>query len=186
MIKEDFMIQTDCHLHTSFSSDSSTPMKDMIEKAVELNLKTLCFTEHMDYEFPSHYNLPFTFNVNSFIQKFLEYKCHYKNKIELLMGIELGLKPTYKIKDYTSLTTDYPWDFIIGSTHLVGDIDPYYPEYWNNKSEIDQLQRYYKEIISNLHAFHTFDSLGHLDLSNDNGCRNSKKHGYYSKRGVPW
>ena len=41
----------DTHLHSSFSGDSETPMKDMIEKAIALGLKEICFTEHMDFDF---------------------------------------------------------------------------------------------------------------------------------------
>ena len=40
------MILADYHLHTSFSSDSESPMEEMIRHAVSLGLKTICFTEH--------------------------------------------------------------------------------------------------------------------------------------------
>ena len=46
------MIYTDTHLHTSFSSDSDTPMELMIKKGIELGMKTLCFTEHYDPCYP--------------------------------------------------------------------------------------------------------------------------------------
>ena len=46
------MIYTDTHLHTSFSSDSDTPMELMIKKGLELGMKTLCFTEHYDPCYP--------------------------------------------------------------------------------------------------------------------------------------
>ena len=40
----------DYHMHSSFSADSTTPMQDMIEKSIELGIKEVCFTEHLDYD----------------------------------------------------------------------------------------------------------------------------------------
>ena len=45
-------IKADYHLHSSFSSDSDTPMEDMILQGISLGLSTLCFTEHLDIDFP--------------------------------------------------------------------------------------------------------------------------------------
>ena len=46
------MIYTDTHLHSSFSSDSDTPMELMIKQGIRLGMKTLCFTEHYDPCYP--------------------------------------------------------------------------------------------------------------------------------------
>lgn len=43
------MILADYHLHTSFSSDSESPMEEMIRHAVSLGLKTICFTRASRY-----------------------------------------------------------------------------------------------------------------------------------------
>ena len=37
-----------------FSSDSESPMEDMIKKAISLGLKTICFTEHHDIDYPNN------------------------------------------------------------------------------------------------------------------------------------
>ena len=36
----------DCHMHSSFSADSDTPMEVMIHRAVETGLQGITFTEH--------------------------------------------------------------------------------------------------------------------------------------------
>ena len=46
------MIYADYHLHTNFSSDSTAEMTAMIDKAVNIGLKEIMFTDHMDIEFP--------------------------------------------------------------------------------------------------------------------------------------
>ena len=44
----------DCHMHSSFSADSDTPMENMVLKALSLGLKGVTFTEHLDPDYPLH------------------------------------------------------------------------------------------------------------------------------------
>ena len=44
-------ILSDCHLHTSHSGDSDTPMESMILEGISKGLHTMCFTEHMDIDY---------------------------------------------------------------------------------------------------------------------------------------
>ena len=39
----------DYHVHSEFSDDSKTPMEMQIEKAIELGLDEICFTDNVDY-----------------------------------------------------------------------------------------------------------------------------------------
>ena len=59
-------ISADYHMHSSFSGDSSAPMETMIQKAVSLGLTHICFTEHMDLDFPIEKGQPAgLFEVNT-------------------------------------------------------------------------------------------------------------------------
>ena len=46
------MILSDFHLHSSHSEDSEAPMEQQIEAGIKAGLKYMCFTEHMDKDFP--------------------------------------------------------------------------------------------------------------------------------------
>ena len=50
-------IIADCHLHSSFSGDSDTPMEDMVLEGTARGLETLCFTEHNDFDYPPYPDL---------------------------------------------------------------------------------------------------------------------------------
>ena len=50
--KEMSSMYADFHMHTSFSSDSEAPMEHMILSAIHKNVPGICFTEHMDFDFP--------------------------------------------------------------------------------------------------------------------------------------
>ncbi|HIT89881.1 MAG TPA: histidinol-phosphatase HisJ family protein [Candidatus Merdenecus merdavium] len=152
---------TDYHLHSSFSGDSDTPMEDMIKRGIELKLKTICFTEHMDFDWPtSEYN--FEVNTEAYYHKLLEYKEIYKDRIEILFGIEIGMQPHLAEKNSIYLR-EYPFDFVIGSTHIVDGQDPYDKDYFAGRTEAASYLRYFEMTLDNIRIFKDFDSLGHLD-----------------------
>lgn len=156
------MINADFHLHSDFSSDGKATMEQMIEQAIRLKLKKLCFTDHMDYDYPPVSEYKFVFDPDQYCMKIAKLKDKYQGKIELLTGIELGLQPHLKDR-LTSLVQNYPFDFIIGSSHVVDHIDPYYPQYWENKTKTEGIRAYFQSIVDNCKAFQGFHVYGHLD-----------------------
>ncbi len=167
------MIITDCHVHSCFSSDSETPVENMLEQAIKRNFSYFYLTDHMDYEFPiSEEGMDFLFDVDAYFDKLEMLKRKYEreslgvrgSKIEIRPSIELGLKP-HLGEDYRKLLKEYPFDFVIGSTHLVNDLDPYNTEFWEGRSEKASLIAYFETVIENIRSFPEFDSLGHLDYA---------------------
>ena len=79
----------DFHIHSSFSGDSDAPMEQMIQEGLKKGLRTMCFTEHMDMDYPEEPGV-FEVDTGSYHEKFLQMKEKYQDQIELLFGIELG------------------------------------------------------------------------------------------------
>ncbi len=156
------MLIADYHVHSDFSSDGLATMEQMIEKAIHLGLKRLCFTDHMDYDYPQVSDYSFVFDMEERQRKLLKLKEIYHSKIELLSGVELGLQP--QIKDrMESLVKQYPLDFVIGSIHVVDRKDPYFPEYWTDITEEEGIRRYFQAIIDNVKLYGGFHVCGHID-----------------------
>ena len=83
----------DCHMHSSFSADSDTPMEVMIHRAVETGLQGITFTEHLDPDYPvTPDNLDFSLDIPAYKEKLAELSDMYKDKIQVRFGIELGLQ----------------------------------------------------------------------------------------------
>lgn len=166
MQRKDFkMIFADYHTHSSFSTDSQIPMEDMIKRAISLGLTTICFTDHMDYDFPYGNEGTFTFSPISYVSCIKELQELYKNQICICMGIELGMQP-HLVTKCQELIYTYPFDFVICSSHLVNGIDPYNKEFWTDSSEKsikDSITSYFQSIIDNLLVYTDFDVYGHLD-----------------------
>lgn len=154
------MITADYHVHTNFSTDSDTPMEDQIKKAIDLHLDRICITDHMDYDYPVKGE--FEFDPSSYLKTIDDMKDKYGKQIKILKGVELGLRPEVASR-CQALVDMYPFDFIIGSTHLVDNIDPYEKEYWNSISEKEGINKYLSTIVSNIKSFQDFQVYGHID-----------------------
>ena len=155
------MILCDFHNHTAFSADSDTKPEKMIEKAIDLGLKYICITDHMDLDFP-YPEYDFTFSVPEYFKKLEELRQRHEKQINLLTGIELGLQPGLRSR-LAKMLAEHSFDFVIGSSHIVDRMDPYFPEYWNGKEEAAGIQRYFETILENIAEFDDIDVYGHID-----------------------
>ncbi len=158
-------IKADFHLHSSFSGDSKTPMEEMILAGIRSGLNCMCFTEHMDMDFI--YIKPeeegqFTLNTDSYLYDLLKYKEKYASQIKLLFGVELGVQPHLR-RELAVYAKSFDFDFIIASSHLCNGQDPYYPSFYEGRTDEEAYREYFTSILDNLKAFGNFDVYGHLD-----------------------
>lgn len=153
------MITVDLHTHTSFSTDSDQPMEDAVLAMLEKGLQTVCFTEHMDMDYPGG---DFSLDTAEYRAELMRLREKYAGKIDILFGVELGLMDYLapRLRDYLA---KWDFDFVIGSSHLVGGIDPYEPEYFSTNGDYNGILRYFESILANIRAFDGFDVYGHLD-----------------------
>lgn len=172
----------DFHLHTSFSDDSDTPMELMIQEGIRRGFHTLCFTEHMDMDFPPG-ELSFLVDTAAYRERFLELKEQYASRIELLFGIELGLQP-HLGERISSYLKDWPFDFVIGSSHVIDQQDPYNPEFYIGREEQACYLRYFESTLENLQVFDQPDVYGHIDYVVRYGPNKNKFYSYEAYREI--
>lgn len=162
------MILTDSHLHSIFSSDSNTPMEEMVKKAINLGLSSICITDHYDMDFPvTEEGMDFYLDTESYLKEFLQIKNKYAKQIDLRIGVELGIMPSLKdrLSAYLNQYGDM-FDFVIGSTHIVDGLDPYEPVYYGRYSdERDGMRRYFESNLEHLETFNQMDTFAHLDYA---------------------
>lgn len=164
----------DCHLHTSFSSDSETDPELQLSRAVELGMKEICITDHEDYDAVSVSDegiLTYLLDYDTYLDAMRKLKARWADRIQLNIGLEFGLQ--MRILDYSREFRKKYWDqldFVIGSNHFVDGLDVYYPVYFNKnpdpdrkKAEEERTFHYFEKSLERVRAFDCFDSLGHLD-----------------------
>ena len=157
-------IKADYHLHSSFSGDSDTPMEDMILQGISQGLSAMCFTEHLDMDYPYQDTEEglFELNTDSYLYELIRLKEKYADKIRILFGVELGVQPHLR-RELAVYAKSYDFDFIIASSHICNKKDPYWPSFYEGRSDEEAYLEYFSSIPECLKAFGNFDVYGHLD-----------------------
>ncbi len=160
------MIFPDYHLHSEFSSDSEAKLSDIIDSARKQGLTSVCLTDHHDIDFPvevSEERLDFQLNLPTYKLTLKKLREELAPDFDLRIGVELGVMPstTEKARNFVKEHSDL--DFIIASTHIVDGMDPYYPSYFEGRSDSAGYHRYFEVILDTLRDYTDFDVYGHLD-----------------------
>lgn len=80
-----------------FSADSDTDMENMIKNAISRGLEGVCFTEHLDPDYPPTPDQQvFHLEVEAYADRLAFLKEKYKDSITVNFGIEYGLQPHLK------------------------------------------------------------------------------------------
>lgn len=158
-------ITSDYHMHSSYSGDSDSPIEEMIRQAIRSGMQQICFTEHQDFDYPPTPDMPSEFwliNTDSYLYDLVRLRERYADRIDLRFGVELGLQP-HLVKELARYVQSYDFDFIIGSSHVCHGQDPYYPAFFEGRSEEESYREYFTSILENIKKFKDFDVYGHLD-----------------------
>jgi histidinol-phosphatase (PHP family) len=155
----------DYHVHSEFSDDSQSSLDSIIQKAIALDISKICITDHLDIDFPVSEadGMSFQLDTPAYLSALKDIQEKYRDKIDIRLGVELGLMGHIadKIKKYTDTYPEY--DFIIGSSHLVHGMDPYYPAYYEGKTETEAIREYFESILENVTLIDDYCVYGHLD-----------------------
>lgn len=150
---------SDFHLHTSFSWDSDTEPERQIEQAIQLGMETLCITDHLDMDFPGG---EFQLDTPAYVERILQLREKYRGRIDLRLGVELGLQ-RHLGERIAAYAQAYPFDYVIGSMHLLKGQDPYDREIFAGRRDGEVYREYFEATLENLRVCRGIQSLGHLD-----------------------
>ena len=190
------MIISDFHLHSSHSEDSEAPMEEQIEAGIKAGLKYMCFTEHMDKDWPEDAVPPgtehnksavelnaFEVDTDAYYKHCLECREKYRDRVDIRFGVEYGFQP-HLAEDNLKYVNAYPFDFVIGSQHLMDGLDVYYAESFADMTEKEAYRRYFECILESICIFDGYDIFGHIDYIVRYGPNKNKYYSYKDHDGV--
>lgn len=148
----------DYHIHTELSADCEVPMEKMAEAARRRGLKQICFTDHIDLDFPG--DIDFVFDFRQYDREFAEVKSAFPD-IDIKKGLEAGLE-LRTAAGMAKIIRKNELDYVIGSKHLVLGLDPYGSELWRLYSMREAYTAYLQECIECASACDFYDVFGHL------------------------
>ncbi len=158
-------ITADFHLHTAFSWDSREPMEKMIEAAIHRGLTEICFTEHLDLDYPyvpEGLSEPPTLDTDAYRRELFSLRKRFQGKISTGFGVELGVQP-HLLGRLSEYVQSRDFDFVIASTHVAKGQDPYFPSYFDGIDDETGYRNYFQAELSCMRDFSEFDVYGHID-----------------------
>ena len=66
----------DFHIHSDFSMDGKFLMEEMVIAAIDKNMKSICFTDHVDYEVGEN-KIDKDFRTNDYFRRVKKVKYKY-------------------------------------------------------------------------------------------------------------
>ncbi len=159
------MFKSNCHTHTSYCDGKNTA-REMVEAAIEKGFVSLGFSGHSPMKEHNEWTMSAE-GVKQYIAEITALKEEYKDKIDILCGIELDA-------DYADVKPDM-FDYVIGSVHqfrkegTVYDVD-YSADILRKATDeffdgsFIEMSRCYFNTLADFVIGTRVDVVGHIDL----------------------
>ncbi len=151
----------DFHTHSHYSTDSTSSMHMHARKAVDLGMKGICITDHVDLDYANP-AVSFDFSYDDYMNEFVGVKAYFSDVLELFSGMEIGMQP-HNLADNESILKSRSFDFIIGSIHCVNGKDMYDGSFIEGITVEEGIIQYFRDMLYCIDNFSDYDVLGHLD-----------------------
>jgi len=166
----------DYHTHNERCGHAIGQLREYIEQGIKLGLDQLGLSDHMPVIHLPKEKIPSgtameLHQLEEYVKEALDLKKKYQGQIEIKVGLEADYIEGYE-EQIERLLSPYPFDYIIGSAHFLGEwdhSDSRQMEGWQKKS-VDEIFAEYYAAIQGLAISGLYDIVGHFDVI--------KKHGH--------
>jgi histidinol-phosphatase (PHP family) len=184
----------DYHVHTAHSIDAKNDLDQYCERALEIGLAQICFTNHCEIDKKRNDNfIVFDDQRQAIDRKGIERlfneinRCreqYLRSGLDVRIGIEIGFFPGIE-KQIDLLIDNIPVDYVLGSIHCLEhiciDSSREYPEYFDRHPAQTMITNYY-QAIHELVGSGLFDAVAHLDVYKKYGIKHYGSHISYLPR----
>lgn len=168
-LKMNSYLKFDYHTHHERCGHARGNIRGYIEAAIENGLDIIGIADHTPY-FSSKEDQPYphiAMGISQFpeyIEEVLQLKKEYKERIEVLLGVESDFFPEH-VGIYRQYFDRYPFDYIIGSVHHVDGISIFDKGRWEGltNKEKQQTKETYYNLIGHSARSGMYQILGHID-----------------------
>jgi len=165
----------DYHIHTRLCGHASGDVEELVAAAVSAGFAEIGIADHLPLLYVDDRALAMgEGDLEGYVEQVLAARDKYMGDIAVKLGIEADHhSPTNERR--AQMLAAYPFDFVIGSVHILNDWIVDDPRYRDRYEEID-VDRLYLDYIQasrDLVATGLFDIVGHADLPKKFGHRPS-------------
>ncbi len=166
----------DYHTHHERCGHATGTLREYVENAIILKLDEIGLSDHMPIiHMAKDKCLPGLAmklkELEQYVQEVLDLKSEYKNDIVIRLGLEADYIEGFEDK-IDELLKPYPFDYLIGSVHFLGEWDISDSRQIVNwqKKRVEEIYKDYYKAVQGATKSGLYDIIGHFDVV--------KKHGY--------
>jgi histidinol-phosphatase (PHP family) len=102
---------------------------------------------------------------DSYLAEAISLREEYRGRIEILVGVESDYYPEH-VECYRSALAGRPFDYVIGSVHLMDGVDLFRRERWDgmDRDDLRRARERYCDLVARSARSGMFDVLGHVDV----------------------
>ncbi len=153
------MFPHDYHLHSNFSCDCQATMAEQCLGALQKGLPEIGITDHFDLH-PSDECAGY-FRLTEWAAEMEQVQKEFAGRLIVRAGIELGEPHIYQA-ECQALLHRYPFDYVLGSLHWVGQEVVFDHHYFRRPA--DEAYHLFFEELERMTRVGGFDILSHFDV----------------------
>lgn len=155
----------DCQVHSYRSHDGRASIQEQCEKAIELGLDVLGFTEHKDFD-PAD-PVVNHFDYARYMDEIRQARHEYGKRLKILAGVEIDYQKWFEDKIFDYLE-QHSFDFVMGCVHYVDREMLMTPEYNQGRTKRQAYTDYFRAVKDSVESGF-FHIIGHLEYANRRG-----------------
>ncbi|UUZ82736.1 histidinol-phosphatase HisJ [Paenibacillus sp. P26] len=160
----------DYHTHHVRRGHASGELEEYVQKGIEIGLTQLGLSDHMPllHVNPDTYLPGMAMPMEEpprYVEEAFRLQEKYKDRIDIRVGLEGDYIEGYET-EISRIIEAYPWDYVIGSVHFLGewDITDYrQTDGWKDRDPYEVYERYY-DAVQKAARTGFYDYIGHIDV----------------------
>lgn len=153
----------DYHVHTEFSVDCRTPMRDNCAAALEAGITEIALTDHIDLR-PTDPGYGY-YRAEAYFSSLEQTRSEFAGEpLTILAGAEIDFHSDTEpaVRQFVERYGSH-YDFVIGSVHYAADGNLIYPSTFAGRSADSVFADHFREIVTSIDTG-WFDTIGHMDI----------------------
>nr|WP_037285829.1 histidinol-phosphatase HisJ [Saccharibacillus sacchari] len=160
----------DYHTHHERCGHAVGKLEEYVQRGIELGLGQLGLSDHMPliHVDPAQYYPEMAMPMDElprYVEEVLTLKEKYRDRIDIKLGLEGDYIEGYET-EIQKIVEAYPWDYVIGSVHFLGEwdiTDFRQTAGWEGRDPLEVYRTYY-DALGKAAQTGFYDIVGHFDV----------------------
>ncbi|MCP1136708.1 histidinol-phosphatase HisJ [Paenibacillus polysaccharolyticus] len=163
-------MRIDYHTHHERCGHAVGKLEEYVQRGIAIGLSQIGLSDHMPllHVDPAEYYPEMAMPMDElprYVEECFILKERYRGQIDVRIGLEGDYIEGWE-SEIRSIIERYPWDYVIGSVHFLGEwdiTDFRQTHHWEGKDVLEVYHQYY-DAVSKAAATGLYDIIGHSDV----------------------